>query len=262
MTDDEFAERIADALFGLDGVEAVALGGSRATGTHRPDSDWDFGLYYRGEFDPDNLRALGWPGYVSGLGEWGGGLFNGGAWLQVDAAPAGADHPDIRKVDVIYRDLDAVEHELAEARAGRFHREALLFHIAGIPSYLVVAELAVNRVLRGELPRPNYPDALRASAPPVWHDTAELLFDYVRANIAPRGQVAECAALLTWATICVAQEVLAARGEWCVNEKRILDRAGLRAIDDIIAKLEPNPAVLARSVNDVADYCRIARGSR
>jgi hypothetical protein len=47
-----------------------------------------------------------------------------------------------------------------------------------------------------------------------------------------------------------------------VNEKRILERAGLRAIDDIIAKLEPNPAVPARSVNGVADYCRIARGSR
>jgi predicted nucleotidyltransferase len=26
---------------------AVALGGSRAAGTQRPDSDWDFSLYYR-----------------------------------------------------------------------------------------------------------------------------------------------------------------------------------------------------------------------
>ncbi|WP_068279304.1 nucleotidyltransferase domain-containing protein [Aldersonia kunmingensis] len=259
MTDDEFAERIAEALFGLDGVEAVALGGSRAAGTHRPDSDWDFGLYYRGDFDPGQLKSLGWQGYVSELGEWGGGIFNGGAWLQVDAAPAGAEHPDMRKVDVIYRDLDMVEHEVAEARAGRFHREALLFHIAGIPSYLIVAELVMNRVLRGVLPRPEYPDALRASAPPVWHETAELLFDYVRVNIAPRGQVAECAALLTWAAICVAQEVLARRGEWCVNEKLILGRAGLRDIDDVIARLDPDPEALARSANDVVQLCRIAQ---
>jgi predicted nucleotidyltransferase len=39
------AELAAD-LAGLPGVVAVVLGGSRAAGTHRPDSDWDLGLYY------------------------------------------------------------------------------------------------------------------------------------------------------------------------------------------------------------------------
>jgi predicted nucleotidyltransferase len=43
-------------------VRAVTLGGSRAAGTTRPDSDWDFAVYYRGTFSPDSLRALGWPG--------------------------------------------------------------------------------------------------------------------------------------------------------------------------------------------------------
>jgi hypothetical protein len=78
----------------------------------------------------------------------------------------------------------------------------------------------------------------------------------------PRGQLSECAALLTWAAICVGHEVLAARGEWCVNEKRLLDRAGLRAIDEIIARLRPDPQALARSVNDVVQLCRIAREAR
>ncbi|MCX5046092.1 nucleotidyltransferase domain-containing protein [Aldersonia sp. NBC_00410] len=247
-----FAERIADELFALDGIEAVALGGSRAAGTHRPDSDWDFGLYYRGAFDTEQIRGLGYDGQVFALGAWGGGIFNGGAWLTVD------DH----KVDIIYRDLEMVERELVEAEAGRFHREALLFHIAGIPSYLVVAELAINRVLRGALPRPEYPEALRRSAPPVWRMTADMLIDYLRTNVVPRGQLSECAALLTCAAICVGHEVLAARGEWCVNEKRLLDRAGLRAIDEIIARLRPDPQALARSVNDVAQLCRIAREAR
>jgi predicted nucleotidyltransferase len=39
------AQAFADRLSGITNVVAVALGGSRATGTHRPDSDWDFGLY-------------------------------------------------------------------------------------------------------------------------------------------------------------------------------------------------------------------------
>ncbi|MFD9130159.1 nucleotidyltransferase domain-containing protein, partial [Kitasatospora sp. NPDC059571] len=34
------------------GVVGVCLGGSRARGTHRPDRDHDFGLYYRRPLDP------------------------------------------------------------------------------------------------------------------------------------------------------------------------------------------------------------------
>ncbi|MGC4867075.1 nucleotidyltransferase domain-containing protein [Micromonospora sp. DT53] len=40
---------LPDRLCAVDGVVAVALGGSRARGEHRPDSDWDLGLYYQGE---------------------------------------------------------------------------------------------------------------------------------------------------------------------------------------------------------------------
>ena len=79
-----FLEGVTAALARLPGVEAVALGGSRAQGTARPDSDWDLAVYYREGFDPASLRALGWPGTVSELGGWGGGVFNGGGWLEVD----------------------------------------------------------------------------------------------------------------------------------------------------------------------------------
>jgi hypothetical protein len=40
--DEEFADYIASRLAGLRGVAAVSLGGSRASGASRPDSDWDF----------------------------------------------------------------------------------------------------------------------------------------------------------------------------------------------------------------------------
>jgi len=79
-TDDaKFPGHVAERLSSVPGVTAVALGGSRAAGTQRPDSDWDFSLYYRGRFDPQDLRALGWPGEISRIGGWGGGVFNGGA---------------------------------------------------------------------------------------------------------------------------------------------------------------------------------------
>ncbi|GAA1854135.1 nucleotidyltransferase domain-containing protein [Microlunatus capsulatus] len=52
------------------GVEAVALGGSRAAGTHTADSDWDLGVYYRGDFHPADVRVLGHPGTVTEIGAW------------------------------------------------------------------------------------------------------------------------------------------------------------------------------------------------
>jgi predicted nucleotidyltransferase len=156
-SDDEFCARAGARLGELPGVVAVSLGGSRAAGTARPDSDWDFAVYYRGPgFDPDSLRSLGWPGRIFPIGGWGGGVFNGGAWLTAGD----------RQVDVHYRDLDDVEFRIAEACAGRFRIERLQFHLAGIPTYIVVGELAVNVVLHGELPSPGYPDRLRAASGP------------------------------------------------------------------------------------------------
>jgi predicted nucleotidyltransferase len=238
MTDQAFLDHVADRLAALPGVRAVTLGGSRAQGTHTPGSDWDFALYYRGPFDPADLRAVGWEGEVSEIGGWGGGVFNGGAWLTIDG----------RRADVHYRDLDVVEHELAEAEQGRFHWEPLMFHLAGIPSYLVVAELAVNRVLRGALPRPGFPEPLRRSAPPMWRDRAAMTLQYAGSAYAARGLATEVAGALATAAMQTAHAVLAARGEWVTNEKRLLERAGLRDVDAIVAALRPDPHALTRAV--------------
>lgn len=233
LSDAAFLDTVADRLAALPTVSAVALGGSRAQRSHRPDSDWDLAVYYRGPFSAADLRAVGWEGEVSEVGGWGGGVFNGGAWLTVEG----------RRVDVHYRDLDVVEHELAEAREGRFHVEPLLFHLAGIPSYLVVAELAINRVLRGELPRPDgYPEKLRRTASERWHGTARATLAYAKSAHAPAGRVTELAGALATAAAQTAHGVLAARGEWVTNEKRLLERAGLRTLDGIVASLSEEAA--------------------
>ncbi|MCU1658057.1 MAG: polymerase subunit beta [Pseudonocardiales bacterium] len=113
MCDEDFLAYVTGRLATLPHVRAVALGGSRATGTYGPDSDWDLAVYYRSAFQPDSLRALGWPGEVSELRGWGGGVFNGGAWLSVGD----------RRVDVHYRDLDDVEHRHTLDYARTAHAE-------------------------------------------------------------------------------------------------------------------------------------------
>ncbi|MEU1052346.1 nucleotidyltransferase domain-containing protein [Streptomyces sp. NPDC005876] len=242
LTDEKFLDVIADRLAALPTVRAVTLGGSRAQGTHRPDSDWDLAVYYRGAFDPADLRALGWEGEVSGIGDWGGGVFNGGAWLTVDG----------RRVDVHYRDLDVVEHELTEAGAGRFRVEPLMFHLAGIPTYLVVAELAINRVLRGDLPRPAYPEALRRTAPGHWWGMADATLAYAKAGHAPKGALTQVAGAIALAATQTAHAVLAARGEWVTNEKGLVERAGLGGVDALMAGLTPEPDALAETVGRAA----------
>ncbi len=242
--DREFLDRTADRLAALPGVRAVALGGSRAQGTQRPDSDWDLAVYYRGAFDPDDLRAVGWQGEVSEIGGWGGGVFNGGAWLTVER----------RRVDVHYRDLDVVEHELAEAQEGRFRVEPLMFHLAGIPTYLLVAELALNVTLRGALPRPaGYPAALRRTAPGRWRATATATLAYAAANHAPHGRLTEVAGAVATAALHTGHAVLAERGEWVTNEKQLLTRAGLRDVDTVIAGMRPCPESLTAAIAAAGD---------
>ncbi|WRZ93535.1 nucleotidyltransferase domain-containing protein [Streptomyces sp. NBC_01007] len=244
--EEKFLVHIADRLAALPAVRAVALGGSRAQGTHGPGSDWDLAVYYRGDFDPGDLREIGWQGEVSEIGGWGGGVFNGGAWLTIDE----------RRVDVHYRDLDVVEHEVAQAKSGRFRVEPLLFHLAGIPTYLIVAELAVNRVLRGDdLPRIRvYPPLLRASASARWYGTARATLAYAKSQHAPAGRLTEVAGALATAAMQTGHAVLAARGEWVTNEKRLLERAGLRGVDDLVAGMRTDPGSLVRAVSDAEAY--------
>ncbi len=248
MDDVAFLADVARQLGDLPAVQAVTLGGSRAEGTQRPDSDWDFSLCYRGRFEPQTLRDIGWPGAVSEIGGWGGGVFNGGAWLEIDG----------RRCDVHYRDLDTVDRELAEASEGRFRIEPLMFHLAGIPSYLVLAELAVKQVLRGQLPTPEYPAALRARAPRVWWSRADRTFSYARDNQAPYGRLVQCAGLVAQAVSQSAHAVLAARGQWVTNEKTLLTRAGLRQVDEFLPAASPAPRTLRELVERSRAHCRAA----
>ncbi|MFD5131564.1 nucleotidyltransferase domain-containing protein [Streptomyces olindensis] len=249
LPDQTFLDTTADRLAALPTVRAVTLGGSRAQGTERPDSDWDLAIYYRGAFDPDDLRAVGWEGEVSELGAWGGGVFNGGAWLTIDGW----------RVDVHYRDLDVVDHEWAEAEEGRFRVEPLMFHLAGIPTYLLVAELAVNKVLRGALRRPTtYPPKLRETAPSHWHGMAAATLAYAKAGHAPKGAVTQVAGAIALAATQTAHAVLAARGEWVTNEKGLVARAGLGEVDALVASLTATPDALVRAVADAEALFRAA----
>jgi hypothetical protein len=229
-------EDLAGRLAAVPGVVAVTLGGSRAVGAAVEGSDWDFGLYYRGSLDPADISALGWPGRVFAPGEWGT-IVNGGAWLTVGGA----------KVDLIYRDLDEVLRWTAAAEEGRFEIRREVGYVAGIATYVLAGELALGKVLAGELPRPGFPARLRETAPVAWARLAAGALSYAEVY-AERGDRVACLANLCQAVLAAGQGRLAAAGEWVLNEKRLTERAGFDAIQDRLAQSWPDLVALVSDV--------------
>jgi len=228
---------LARRLAGIPSVVAVALGGSRATGHARADSDWDLGVYYRaGErpLDPDDVRALGYTGEVTGLGAWGP-IVNGGAWLTVDNMP----------VDVLFRDLDLVEHWLAEADDGRFELLDQHGYLVGAPTYIVAGELALSRPLQGDLPGGVFSGPLAGSASSYWQGRARVSLMFA-AGYARGGERVGCVGMLASALLCAAHGGLAGRREWVLNEKRLIDRAQLERAGALLIHSADLPGTVAQ----------------
>jgi hypothetical protein len=235
-------EHLAARLAAIPGVVAVTLGGSRATNTATEGSDWDFGLYYRGRLDPAEIVALGWPGQVFAPGEWGR-IVNGGAWLTIDGT----------KVDLIYRDLDEVLRWTAAAREGQFEIQREVGYVAGIATYVLAGELALGRVLAGDLPRPGFPPKLREAAPAAWFRLAAGGLHFADIHAGRQDRVA-CLANLCQAALAAAQGRLAAASEWVLNEKRLAERAGLIDIQDRLGRSDQDLGTL---VSDVRALLRL-----
>lgn len=53
----QLIHQVVDRLQTIEGIVAIALGGSRSRGNHTPKSDVDLGLYYQPE-NPPNLAVL------------------------------------------------------------------------------------------------------------------------------------------------------------------------------------------------------------
>jgi hypothetical protein len=228
---------IASRLAELPGVLAVTLGGSRAQGTQCMDSDWDFGLYYDVTIDPKDVTALGWVGEITGPGGWGP-VVNGGAWLVIDD----------QRVDLCYRDMKEVDLAIAEAEKGRFHIWNLPNYLGGIPSYVLVGELAVSEVLYGQLPRPAFPDRLAELAPGVWRQQVSFTLQTAEVH-AGRSDLVATVANMGRAVIMEAQARLAERRTWVLNEKGIIEKAGLTDAAAVMPVLGSSEAELVSSVD-------------
>jgi hypothetical protein len=173
---------------------------------------------------------------------------NGGAWLRCGR----------EKVDVLLRDLDIVNHWAGRAEQGEFEVDALLGYLAGIPTYILSAELASCQVLRGEIQATPFPPNLVASAPPRWRFCRSFSLDYARMH-ARRGNLDGAVGQAAKAVLEEAHAILCERGQWVCNEKRLIETAGLVGISALFTQVPIESASLVQWVDMIADQLGVSR---
>lgn len=133
--------------------------------------------------------------------------------------------------------------------------------LAGMPTYILVGEMAANQVLSGRLPSVRFPAALQESAARRWRWNAAFSLVHAAAH-AERDDRMACVGMLARAALQTAHGLLASRGEWVLNEKGLLRRAGLEAIATaVMGETTPRRAVTeARRLLALPELPELARG--
>ncbi|ABQ34639.1 nucleotidyltransferase domain-containing protein [Bradyrhizobium sp. BTAi1] len=230
MQDDRMLARIVASLAGCPGLGAVALGGSRARGTAHAASDYDIGVYVAPghRLDTDALREAIAPlvddpqrAELTEVGGWGRWIVGGG-WLRI------AGH----KVDLLYREIDAVSRVIADCINGRIEIDYQPGHPHGFVSAIWMGEVALCRVLHdpaqllaGLKSRcSHYPRPLRDAL--LGRFRWEITFSIDNAALAiSRGDHTHIAGCAYRALACLAQVLFAINARYLINEKAALAEA-------------------------------------
>lgn len=241
------------------GMAAVVLGGSRARGTHRADSDVDLGLLYH-DGSPIDLAALqalvdevdDHVGVsVSPVGGWGPWV-NGGAWLTVGGV----------KVDLLYRSIDRYRAVIADATAGRVEHDWLQQPAHGFWSHCYLGELRSARALAdpagifAELADScrEYPPALRVAVTSGLSWAARFAVANATGPVS-RGDTFAAAGCLMRSLALQVQVLLALNGEYPMNDKNAIE-----TISALHIRPDGWPGLAARilSTADLADAAAAA----
>ena len=137
-------QQMVDRLKPVQSLRAIVLGGSYASGSERPDSDIDIGLYYdeNQPLDIDQIRSIAFllndaPNpTVTDLGGWGTWV-NGGAWLTIEG----------QRVDLLYRNIDFVSSTIDDCNAGHIRSDYWQQPAYGFHSFMYCTETAICRPL-------------------------------------------------------------------------------------------------------------------
>ncbi|MGL5835628.1 MAG: nucleotidyltransferase domain-containing protein [Waterburya sp.] len=220
----QFIEQVVARLRSIQGIAAIALGGSRARGNHTQKSDVDLGIYYKPEssFDlislnhlaselDDNHRA----NLITSIGEWGRWI-NGGGWLRVEGI----------SVDFLYRDLAQVNGVIDDCHEGKITIDYQPGHPHGFVSSIYMGEVAIGLPLYDpdgildtlKTKTKLYPIRLKQAT--INKFAWEISFSlFVAQKAVVRGDVAYAAGCCFRSVACMNQVLFALNEEYLLNEK-------------------------------------------
>jgi len=243
----ELALQVARRLGRVDGIVAVALGGSWARGDAGLDDDIDLVIYYHDDARPSvqDLREVAAelnPNHAVHLVEdyWEQGpLVNGQAWLWVEG----------RRIDWRYRDLERVGRALSQGRSGSIGCHYQPGYPHGFFSYAFMGEVHYARPLFDpsgvlaslKLRTDPYPEALKLAIIRHFTDEADqVLFGAQRA--ATNNDILYVAGCLFRCAVCLMHVILAVHEVYFQSE---------RQAQQCLPHLEQTPAGFLETVTDV-----------
>ncbi|CDX01150.1 hypothetical protein SDC9_09895 [bioreactor metagenome] len=217
-------DKAVAALSAVPGIQAVVLGGSRARGTHSPDSDIDIGIYY------DNivldLKALNKAAQrtddehrenlIAPPGEWGKWV-NGGGWLIINGY----------HVDFILRDVERVRTTIHECQEGIVSAHYQTGHPHAYMNAMYMGELAISKLLwdaAGEVSKLKaiaevYPPKMKMAIIQFFTFEADFSCMFATSNASKDDRYYVMAHLVR-SVSGLNQVLFALNGKYCLNEKK------------------------------------------
>lgn len=216
---------LVDRLAQVEGVAAVVLGGSYASGDAHAGSDLDIGLYYAAarpfavaairhiaaEFAADAAPT------VTDFYAWGAWV-NGGAWIRTEQG----------KVDFLYRNLEQVQRTIAEARQGIVHHDYGQQPTFGFYSVIYLAEThicvplydpaGIIDALKAEVAV--YPPRLKETVVANSLGSAEFTLAFAR-DYAAQGDVYNTVGCMTRIATNLTQTLFALNERYFIRDKKV-----------------------------------------
>lgn len=220
----QFIHQIIARLQLIQGIAAIALGGSRARGNHTQKSDVDLGIYYQPENPPD-LIALNHlatelddnhrSNLITPIGEWGKWI-NGGGWLKIEGTP----------VDFLYRNLIQVNHIIDNCKLGQITIDYQPGHPHGFVSSIYMGEIAIclplfdpdNILQTLKAKTKPYPTELKQATINTFAWEISFSLTVAKKSIT-RADVAYAAGCCFRSVACMNQVLFALNQEYLLNEK-------------------------------------------
>lgn len=223
MSVQKMIEKLCAELEAVPNIVGIVLGGSRARGTHEPDSDIDIGIYYENSLDIEALNKIATKlddenreNLITQIGEWGEWI-NGGGWLVIDEY----------HVDFIFRDINKVAEVMKDCMKGMVTTHYHTGHPHAYLNMMYMGEISICKILFEKNNRISvlqaktnpYPKALKDAILNYFLFEANFSLMFAKANVNKDDSsyvMGHCYRIIS----CLNHVLFAINEEYCINEKK------------------------------------------